>query len=258
MTSDEIRRTYLEFFEAARPPAPALGFAGPGRARPLGAVHRRGHAPAQALLPRAASAPPHPRVTTCQKTFRTVDIDIIGTTTPAPHVLRDARATSRSATTSSARRSRFAWELSTDGFGFAAERHLDHGVRGRRGARARARRGGDRGVAGDRRAARADRRVPALGELLAGRADRARAARARSCTSTAASSSASPTTCPAATTSASSSTGTSCSCSSTRTRSNVADAAAGARTSTPASGSTAWRRSCRASRRCSRPTSSRR
>ena len=35
--------------------------------------------------------PPHPRVTTCQKTFRTVDIEIIGTTTRPPHVLRDAR-----------------------------------------------------------------------------------------------------------------------------------------------------------------------
>ena len=61
--------------------------------------------------------------------------------------------------------------------------------------------------------------VPRAGELLAGRARPVPAARARSSTSTGGWSSARPTTCPAATTSASSSTGTSSSCSSTRTRS---------------------------------------
>ena len=48
-------------------------------------------------------------------------------------------------------------------------RHLGDGVLRRRGTGAGARRGGDRVVAGDRRAARADRRLSALGELLGSR-----------------------------------------------------------------------------------------
>ena len=117
-------------------------------------------------------APPHPRVTTCQKTFRTADIDIIGTTTRhltffemlgnfsfGDYFKREA--------------ARFAWELSTEGFGFppddiwitvfAGDDELGLGPD----------QDGDRRLAGDRGSARADRRVPALGELLAGRADRA-------------------------------------------------------------------------------------
>ncbi len=62
----------------------------------------------------------------------------------------------------------------------------------------------------------------------------------------------------AARTSASWSTGTSCSCSTTSSDGERLSAAAGAATSTRASASTAWPRSCRTSRRCSRPTSSRR
>ena len=68
-----------------------------------------------------------------------------------------------------------------------ARGHLDHGLRGRRGARPRPRRGGDRGLGVGRRPARAHRPAAALGELLAGRADRPVRARAASSTSTAAS-----------------------------------------------------------------------
>ena len=99
------------------------------------------------------------------------------------------------------------------------ERHLGHGLRGRRRARPRPRRGGDRGLGAIGVPRERIVLLPALGELLAGRARPAPAARAASSTSTAAWSGAARTTCPAARTSASWSTGTSSSCSTTRTRS---------------------------------------
>ncbi len=119
MTSDDIRRTYLEFFEARD-----------HRRLPSASLVPTGHDPS-ALFTVAGmhplkpyfmglEAPPHRRVTTCQKTFRTVDIDIIGTTSRhltffemlgnfsfGDYFKREA--------------ARFAWELSTDGFGFPAE-----------------------------------------------------------------------------------------------------------------------------------------
>ena len=56
---DEIRETFLSFFERARAPAPALGVAGAGARRHLDAAHRRRHAAAEALLrgPRGAAEP---------------------------------------------------------------------------------------------------------------------------------------------------------------------------------------------------------
>ena len=103
---------------------------------------------------------------------------------------------------------RFGWELSTEGFGFDPERIWVTVFEGDE----------ELGLGPDDEAIEIWReigvpeerivRLPALGELLAGGADRARAARARRCTSTAARSSA-PTTCaPATTPTATSSTGT--------------------------------------------------
>ena len=133
-----------------------------------------------------------------------------------PDVLRDARQLLARGLLQ-ARRGRVRLGALARGLLVPGAADLDHGIRRRRRARPRSRPGGDRRVAGDRRPARADRRVRPRRELLADGPDRSRVARARSCISTAASSSASPTTCPAATTSASSSTGTWCSWSSTRT-----------------------------------------
>ena len=253
---DDVRRdprALPVLLRRARPQAPALGVAHPRQLRPVRAAHHGGHAPAQAVLPgpRGAAAPP---------------ADHVPEVLPhaghrgrrhhhaAPHVLRDARQLLPRRLLQGGRGAVRLGALAR-GLRLRARGHLGHGLRGRRGARPRPRRGGDRGVAGDRRPARADRPLPALGELLAGRPDRARAARARSSTSTAAWSGASPTTCPAATTSASSSTGTSSSCSTTRTRS-ARSRRCRSRTSTRAWASTAWRSSSRARTRSSRRTSS--
>ena len=163
---------------------------------------------------RGEEKPPHPRLTTVQKCFRTTDIENVGNT--ARHLTFFEMLGNFSIGDYFKQEAvEMAWELSLDGLRLRPRRHLDHGLRGRRGARPRPRRGGDRGVAVGRRAARADRPVPALGELLAGRADAGRAGRAASCTSTAAWSGAPRTTCPAARTSASWSTGTSSSRSTT-------------------------------------------
>ena len=113
----------------------------------------------------------------------------------------------------------FAWELSLNGFGFDPEQIWITVFEGDDELGLGPDEEAIAALGGGRRAALAHRPVPALGELLAGRARPARAARARSCTSTAASTGAAPTTCRAARTSASSSSGTSCSCSTTRTRS---------------------------------------
>jgi alanyl-tRNA synthetase len=119
MTSDEIRRTFLEFFverDHRRLPSASLI---PAEHDPSALFTVAGMHPLKPYF-QGREAPPHPRVTTCQKTFRTVDIDIIGTTTRhltffemlgnfsfGDYFKRDA--------------ARYAWELSLEGFGFRAE-----------------------------------------------------------------------------------------------------------------------------------------
>ncbi len=64
MKAQEIRDTYLSFFERARAQDRPLGLAGARRPRPLGAAHDRRDAAVQALLPRprkAAGAAPRRR-----------------------------------------------------------------------------------------------------------------------------------------------------------------------------------------------------
>jgi alanyl-tRNA synthetase len=116
MTSDEIRRTYLEFFverDHRRLPSASLV---PTEHDPSALFTVAGMHPLKPYF-QGRERPPHPRVTTCQKTFRTVDIDIIGTTTRhltffemlgnfsfGDYFKREA--------------ARFAWELSIQGFGF--------------------------------------------------------------------------------------------------------------------------------------------
>src|ERR1700757_3977576 len=119
MTSDEIRRTFTEFFEQRghlRLPSASLI---PAEYDPSALFTVAGMHPLKPYF-QGREQPPRNRVTTCQKTFRTVDIDIIGTTTRhltlfemlgnfsfGDYFKQDA--------------ARFAWELSTQGFGFAAD-----------------------------------------------------------------------------------------------------------------------------------------
>ncbi|HWF34184.1 MAG TPA: alanine--tRNA ligase [Solirubrobacteraceae bacterium] len=119
MTSDEIRRTFLEFFEQRDhlrlPSAPLV----PAEHDPSALFTVAGMHPLKPYF-LGTERPPHHRVTTCQKTFRTADIEIIGTTTRhltffemlgnfsfGEYFKREA--------------ARFAWDLSRDGFGFRAE-----------------------------------------------------------------------------------------------------------------------------------------
>jgi len=119
MTSDDIRRTYIEFFEQRDhlrvPSAPLI----PAQLDPSALFTVAGMHPLKQYF-LGAERPPHPRLTSCQKTFRTADIEIIGTTTRhltffemlgnfslGDYFKREA--------------ARYAWELSTDGFGFAPE-----------------------------------------------------------------------------------------------------------------------------------------
>jgi alanyl-tRNA synthetase len=119
MTSDEIRRTFLQFFEQRdhlrRPSASLI----PAEHDPSALFTVAGMHPLKPYF-LGVERPPHPRVTTCQKTFRTADIEIIGTTTRhltffemlgnfsfGDYFKREA--------------ARYAWELSTKAFGFKAE-----------------------------------------------------------------------------------------------------------------------------------------
>jgi alanyl-tRNA synthetase len=119
MTSDQIRQTYLDFFvqrDHRRLPSSSLI---PGDFDPSALFTVAGMHPLKPYF-LGVERPPYPRVTTSQKTFRTADIEIIGTTSRhltffemlgnfsfGDYFKREA--------------ARFAWELSTDGFGFSLD-----------------------------------------------------------------------------------------------------------------------------------------
>lgn len=116
MTSDEIRRTFLEFFAARdhlRLPSASLI---PAQLDPSALFTVAGMHPLKDYF-LGAERPPHPRVVTCQKTFRTADIEIIGTTTR--HLTFFEMLGNFSFGDYFKREAvRFAWELSLEGFGF--------------------------------------------------------------------------------------------------------------------------------------------
>jgi alanyl-tRNA synthetase len=119
MSSDEIRRTFTSFFEDRghlRLPSASLI---PAELDPSALFTVAGMHPLKAYFS-GAEKPPRKRATSCQTTFRTPDIEIIGTTTRhltffemlgnfsfGDYFKREAVA--------------FAWDLSREGFGLPAD-----------------------------------------------------------------------------------------------------------------------------------------
>ncbi len=116
MTSDEIRRTFVQFFEQRdhkRLPSASLI---PAELDPSALFTVAGMHPLKPYF-LGRERPPHPRVTTCQKTFRTADIEIIGTTTR--HLTFFEMLGNFSFGDYFKQGAvRYAWELSREGFGF--------------------------------------------------------------------------------------------------------------------------------------------
>ncbi len=119
MTSEEIRRTYIDFFVERDHRRLASASLIPAQFDPSALFTVAGMHPLKPYF-LGTEQPPYPRATSCQKTFRTVDIEIIGTTNAhltffemlgnfsfGDYFKREAAA--------------FAWELSTQGFGFPAQ-----------------------------------------------------------------------------------------------------------------------------------------
>ncbi|MBV9195911.1 MAG: alanine--tRNA ligase [Solirubrobacterales bacterium] len=119
MTSDEIRRRFLEFFierDHRRLPSGSLI---PAEHDPSALFTVAGMHPLKPYF-QGRERPPHPRVTTCQKTFRTADIEIIGTTTR--HLtFFEMLGNFSFGDYFKPEAVRFAWELSLEGFGFRPE-----------------------------------------------------------------------------------------------------------------------------------------
>ena len=116
MTSDEIRRTYLEFFEQRDHMRLSSASLIPAEHDASALFTVAGMHPLKPYF-LGREQPPHPRVTTCQKTFRTVDIEIIGMTTR--HLTFFEMLGNFSFGDYFKREAvRYAWDLSREGFGF--------------------------------------------------------------------------------------------------------------------------------------------
>src|SRR5437764_1608717 len=120
MTADEIRETYLSFFEQRdhkRMPSASLV---PSAYDPSVLLTTAGMQPFKPYF-RGEEKPPRPRLTSCQKCFRTVDIEVVGTT--ARHLTFFEMLGNFSLGDYFKQGAvEFALDLSTNGFGLDAER----------------------------------------------------------------------------------------------------------------------------------------
>ena len=169
-TSDEIRETFLGFFEQRdhrRLPSASLV---PATFDASVLLTTAGMHPLKGYF-LGLETPPASLLTSCQKCFRTTDIENVGNT--ARHLTFFEMLGNFSIGEYFKQGAvELAWELSLNGFGFREEDIWITVFEGDDELGLGRRRGGHRGLGGGRRAARADRPVPALGELLAGRPDR--------------------------------------------------------------------------------------
>ena len=120
MRSDEIRETFLSFFEERghlRVPSSSLVPAAEDTSTLLTVAGMQQFKP----YFEGREQPPSPRLTSAQRTFRTVDIDVVGTT--KRHLTCFEMLGNFSVGDYfKAESLRFGWELSTGGFGFDPER----------------------------------------------------------------------------------------------------------------------------------------
>src|SRR3954447_1052329 len=119
VTSDEIRERFLSFFEARDHKRVASASLVPAEHDPSVLLTTAGMHPLKPYF-QGREKPPHNRLTSCQKCFRTPDIDVVGTTTR--HLtFFEMLGNFSMGDYFKAGAVEFAWELSLQGFGFDPE-----------------------------------------------------------------------------------------------------------------------------------------
>ncbi len=120
MTSDQIRETFLEFFAARDHKRLASASLVPAAFDPSVLLTTAGMHPLKPYF-LGVEQPPHHRLTSCQKCFRTPDIDVVGTTTR--HLTCFEMLGNFSLGDYFKQGAvEFAWELAREGFGFDEEK----------------------------------------------------------------------------------------------------------------------------------------